>query len=158
MALMTAAEAAEWVAGLRARGCSIVFTNGVFDLIHPGHVRYLTQARRLGGVLIVGLNSDESVRANRGAGRPLTPELERAEILDALGCVDAVVVFSEKTPHALIAALRPDVLVKGADWGRDAIVGRDLVEGRGGRVVRIPVETGYSTTAIIQKIRAEQSR
>ena len=158
MALMTAAEAAEWVAGLRAQGRSIVFTNGVFDLIHPGHVRYLTQARCLGAVLIVGLNSDESVRANRGAGRPLTPELERAEILDALGCVDAVVVFSEKTPHALIAALRPDVLVKGADWGQDAIVGRDLVEGRGGRVVRIPVETGYSTTAIIQKIRAEQSR
>jgi len=137
----------------RAAGQTIVFTNGVFDLLHPGHVRYLQQARRLGDALIVGVNSDRSVRLNKGAGRPITPEAERAEILSALDCVDAVVIFDEDTPHAIIAALQPDVLVKGADWAEDAIVGRDVVEARGGRVVRVETEPGYSTGAIIEKIR-----
>ena len=129
-----------------------MFTNGVFDLLHPGHIRYLKRARSLGNVLIVGVNSDRSVRAYKGAGRPITPEAERTEILEALDCVDAVVVFDDETPHDVIAVLLPDVLVKGADWAEDAIVGRDIVEARGGKVVRVPVENGYSTTAIIQKI------
>lgn len=138
---------------LRASGKQIVFTNGVFDLLHPGHVRYLQQARALGDVLIVGVNADDSVRRNKGPERPLTPELERAEILAALDCVDAVVIFGEDTPDAIIKAVQPDVLVKGADWAADQIVGRDTVEARGGRVVRMPVEQGYSTTSIVQKIR-----
>ena len=138
---------------LRAAGKTIVFTNGVFDLMHPGHARYLQQARRLGDALIVGLNSDRSVRANKGPSRPITPEAERAEILSALACVDGVVIFDEDTPHDLIATLQPAVLVKGADWAADAIVGRDIVEARGGRVVRIATEPGYSTTAILGKIR-----
>lgn len=150
---MAVAEAARWAAELRDQGRTLVFTNGVFDLLHPGHVRYLQAARRLGDTLIVGLNGDASVRANKGADRPFTPERERAELLNALGCVDAVVLFDEETPLAVIAALEPDVLVKGADWAADAIVGREIVEARGGRVVRIPVETGYSTTAIVRRIR-----
>jgi D-glycero-beta-D-manno-heptose 1-phosphate adenylyltransferase len=150
---MTIAGAARFAAECRAAGQRVVFTNGVFDLLHPGHVRYLQQARGLGDVLIVGLNSDRSVGANKGPGRPLTPEAERTEILAALTCVDAVVVFDEETPHDLIAAVAPDVLVKGADWAEDAIVGRDLVEARGGRVVRVPVEQGYSTTSIVARIR-----
>jgi D-glycero-beta-D-manno-heptose 1-phosphate adenylyltransferase len=147
------AEAVEQVRVLRAAGKRIVFTNGVYDLLHPGHVRYLQAARLLGDALIVGVNSDRSVRSNKGDGRPITPETERAEILAGLACVDGVVVFDEDTPHEIIAALQPDVLVKGADWAEDAIVGRDLVEGRGGRVVRIAIEPGYSTTAIINRIR-----
>jgi D-beta-D-heptose 7-phosphate kinase/D-beta-D-heptose 1-phosphate adenosyltransferase len=139
---------------LRAEGKTLVFTNGVFDLLHPGHVRYLRQARTLGDALIVGVNSDRSVRANKGEDRPVTPEAERAEILAALSSVDAVVVFDEDTPLALITALQPDILVKGADWGEHAIVGREVVEACGGRVVRVPMEPGYSTTATIQKVRA----
>jgi rfaE bifunctional protein nucleotidyltransferase chain/domain len=153
MALLTVAEAAGRVASLQMAGKLVVFTNGVFDLLHPGHVRYLASARRLGDALFVGLNGDRSVRANKGPDRPITPELERAEIISALACVDAVVLFDDPTPHALIVALGPDVLVKGADWAEDAIVGRDIVEGRGGRVVRVPVEGGYSTSAIVEKIR-----
>jgi len=150
---VTLDQAVDLVARLRRDGKKIVFTNGVFDLLHPGHVRYLQHARQLGGALIVGLNADRSVRANKGAGRPVTPAAERAEIVAALACVDAVVVFDEDTPRNLIAALQPDVLVKGADWAADAIVGRDIVEARGGRVVRASIEPGYSTTAIIEKIR-----
>ena len=138
---------------LRGAGQTIVFTNGVFDLLHVGHLRYLQQARALGDALIVGINSDRSVRAIKGAGRPITPADERAEILSALACVDGVVLFDEDTPHEVIAALQPDVLVKGADWAADAIVGRDLVEARGGRVVRIPIESGHSTSALVEKIR-----
>ena len=152
--MITLDEAVRVAESARAAGRIVVFTNGVFDLLHPGHVRYLQQARTLGDVLIVGLNSDRSVRANKGAGRPITPEAERAEILAALACVDAVVIFDEDTPHDIIAALQPDVLVKGADWAEDAIVGREVVERRGGRVVRVPVEPGYSTTAIIRKIKS----
>lgn len=150
---MTVPEAVAVIARLRAAGKTVVFTNGVFDLLHVGHLRYLQQARALGDALIVGVNSDRSVRANKGAGRPITPETERAEILIALACVDAVVVFDEDTPHDIIAALQPDVLVKGADWADDAIVGRDVVEARGGRVVRVPIEAGHSTSALVEKIR-----
>ena len=150
---MTRDEAIAFVARLRSEGRTIVFTNGVFDLIHVGHLRYLQQARALGDALIVGLNSDRSVGAVKGPGRPITPQEERAEILAALACVDAVVVFDETTPHDIIAAVQPDVLVKGADWAADAIVGRDIVEARGGRVVRIPIEPGHSTSALVERIR-----
>ena len=150
---MTVQDAVAVVERLRATGKSVVFTNGVFDLLHVGHLRYLQQARALGDALVVGLNSDRSVRANKGAGRPITPETERAEILSALACVDGVVVFDEDTPHEIIVALQPDVLVKGADWAADAIVGRDVVEARGGRVVRVPIEAGHSTSALVEKIR-----
>jgi D-beta-D-heptose 7-phosphate kinase/D-beta-D-heptose 1-phosphate adenosyltransferase len=149
---MTLGQAIALVARSRAAGKQIVFTNGVFDLLHAGHVRYLQHARSLGDLLIVGLNSDRSVRANKGPGRPIMPEHERAEILAALTPVDAVVTFDEETPYDLIRALQPDVLVKGADWAENAIVGRDIIEQRGGRVVRVPLEPGRSTSAIIHKI------
>ena len=150
---MTIADAIAFVERHRAAGRSIVFTNGVFDLLHVGHLRYLQHARALGDALIVGLNSDRSVRQNKGADRPINAEDERAELLEALACVDAVVVFDQDTPHDLIVALQPDILVKGADWAADAIVGRDVVEARGGRVVRVPIEPGHSTTMILDKIR-----
>lgn len=153
MNVFTREQAAQFAAAERAKGRRIVFTNGVFDLLHPGHVRYLKQARALGDLLIVGLNTDRSVRANKGPERPITQEAERAEILAALECVDGVTIFDEETPHQLIAALQPDVLVKGADWAADAIVGRDIVEARGGKVVRIAVEEGHSTTTIVERIR-----
>ncbi|MBE3110445.1 MAG: D-glycero-beta-D-manno-heptose 1-phosphate adenylyltransferase [Acidobacteria bacterium] len=154
MRVMSLDQAADLVARLRADDRTVVFTNGVFDLLHPGHVRYLADARRLGDALVVGLNSDRSVSAIKGPDRPVTPEAERAEILAALACVDAVVVFDEETPHAIISRLQPDVLVKGADWAADDIVGRDVVEARGGRVVRIPLASGYSTSAILKRIRS----
>ena len=141
---------------MQAADGRVVFTNGVFDILHPGHVRYLTEARRLGDLLIVGINSDRSVRAIKDPGRPLNPEAERAEILLALGGVDAVVVFDEDTPHRLIERIQPDVLVKGADWGPSDIVGRDIVEARGGRVVRIELAEGYSTSSLIRRARASQ--
>jgi rfaE bifunctional protein nucleotidyltransferase chain/domain len=147
-------EAAAYAADARAAGRTVVFTNGVFDLLHPGHVRYLREAAALGDVLVVGMNTDASVRRNKGAGRPITPELERAEIVGALESVSAVVLFDEDTPARIIQAVQPDVLVKGADWPADQIVGRDTVESRGGRVVRIAVERGHSTTAILRRIRA----
>lgn len=151
---MTREHALELVAQARSQGRIVVFTNGVFDILHPGHVRYLRDARALGDVLIVGLNSDRSVRAlAKGPDRPINPEHERAEVLEAMSFVDAVVVFDEDTPHAIIKAVQPDILVKGADWGADEIIGRDIVEGRGGRVVRIPLAEGYSTTKIIERVR-----
>ncbi len=150
---MTFSDTLALVARLKAAGKTVVFTNGVFDLLHPGHLRYLQHARSLGDALIVGINSDRSTRAIKGGGRPITPDAERAELIGALACVDAVVVFDEDTPHAAIAALQPDVLVKGADWADDAIVGRDLVQARGGKVVRVPIEPGYSTTAMIRRIK-----
>lgn len=137
----------------RARGGRVVFTNGVFDILHPGHVRYLQEARALGDALIVAINSDRSVKAIKGPTRPVNPEHERAEVLLALACVDAVTIFDEDTPHAVISRIQPDVLVKGADWGENDIVGRDVVEGRGGRVVRIRLAEGYSTTELIRKIQ-----
>ena len=149
----TKLEAIALVRRLREAGRTIVFTNGVFDLLHVGHLRYLQQARGLGDALIVGLNSDRSVRTITGPDRPIMSEAERAEVLEALTCVDLVVIFDEDTPHALIAAIQPDVLVKGADWAEDAIVGRDIVEARGGRVVRVAIEPGHSTTNIVDRIR-----
>jgi rfaE bifunctional protein nucleotidyltransferase chain/domain len=154
--LLTVPEAAAFAADVRRRGGAVVFTNGVFDLLHPGHIRYLQDARRLGTALIVGLNSDRSVRGNKGPERPITPERERAEILLALRSVDAAVIFDEPTPHAIITAIQPDVLVKGADWGPDDIVGRDVVEARGGRVVRMELAPGFSTTNIIERVRGRR--
>lgn len=139
---------------LRASGQHVVFTNGVFDLLHPGHVRYLQAARAEGDALIVGVNSDRSVRAIKGPSRPIIPEAERAEILAALDCVTATIVFDEDTPAEIICRIQPDVLVKGADWAADAIVGRDTVEARGGRVVRMPIEQGWSTSSIVTAIHA----
>ena len=143
------------LAGREVRGSRrIVFTNGCFDLLHPGHIRLLEQARSLGDALVVGLNSDASVRRVKGESRPLIPELERAEVLAALAAVDFVVIFGDTTPREIIARLLPDVLVKGADWGADEIVGRAEVEGAGGKVVSIPLQPGYSTTRILQRIVA----
>jgi rfaE bifunctional protein nucleotidyltransferase chain/domain len=152
--LMDREEASAYAADARAAGRTVVFTNGVFDLLHPGHVRYLRQAASLGDLLVVGLNTDASVARNKGPGRPITPERERAEIVGALECVAAVTLFDEDTPARIIQAVQPDVLVKGADWPADQIVGRDTVEARGGRVVRIAVEQGHSTTAILDRIRS----
>lgn len=147
-------EAVAVRAGAAAQQRRVVFTNGVFDILHPGHVRYLQQARALGDLLIVGLNSDASVQRNKGPERPINTEDERAELLAALECVDAVTIFDEDTPADIIKAIQPDILVKGADWAEDSIVGRDTVESRGGQVVRVAIEPGYSTTDIIRRIRA----
>src|SRR5215470_3817281 len=151
--MLDADALAAFVRDARARGQRIVFTNGVFDILHPGHVRYLQAARRHGDLLIVGLNSDASVRRNKGPERPVNPEAERAEVLEALACVDAVSVFDEDTPAEIVRRVQPDILVKGADWPADQIVGRDTVEARGGRVVLVPVEAGHSTTSIVDRIR-----
>jgi len=134
----------------------VVFTNGCFDLLHPGHIRLLEQARALGDVLVVGLNSDGSMQRLKGPGRPLVPERERAEVMAALETVDAVTVFDEPTPRELVAALVPDILVKGGDWGENEIVGRAEVEAAGGRVVRIPLLEGYSTSQLIAKIAGQK--
>ena len=139
----------------RQRG-PVVFTNGVFDLLHVGHVALLEAARAEGGALVVGVNSDASVRGlEKGADRPIVPERERARLLAALACVDCVVLFDEETPLVLIERLRPDVLVKGADYARAAIVGADQVEAWGGRVVRVPLVPGASTTALLARLRGK---
>jgi D-beta-D-heptose 7-phosphate kinase/D-beta-D-heptose 1-phosphate adenosyltransferase len=152
------AEAASVAQRVRSKGGTVVFTNGVFDLLHPGHIRYLQDARALGSALIVAVNSDRSVRAIKGPDRPVNSETERAEVLLALACVDAVVIFDEDTPHAVISTIQPDILVKGADWGPDNIVGRDVVEARGGKVVRIDLAPGYSTSQLIKKARSSPPR
>ena len=144
----------EKVQALKRAGKSIVFTNGCFDFLHVGHVRYLKAAKAQGDVLVVGLNSDGSVRQIKGPRRPVVPEDERAEILASLACVDFVTLFDEPDPAILIRLLMPDVLVKGADWATEAIVGRDIVESAGGRVVRIPLTEGVSTSGMIEKILA----
>jgi len=151
---LDAAGLDRFVREARAAGKRIVFTNGVFDILHPGHVRYLQAARAHGDVLIVGLNADESVRRNKGPDRPIVPQEERAEVVGALACVDAVSIFDEDTPAEIIRRVQPDILVKGADWPADQIVGRDTVEARGGRVVLEAVEPGYSTSSIIDRIRS----
>ena len=138
----------------KRNGRRVVFTNGCFDLLHPGHIRSLESARATGDVLIVGLNGDESVRTLKGPHRPVIPEQERAEILASLECVDAVTIFAELTPQKLIAALLPDVLVKGGDWPGDQIVGREEVEAAGGVVAQIEIVPGYSTTEILERIRS----
>lgn len=137
---------------LRAAGNKIVFTNGCFDIIHTGHTRYLRKARSLGDLLVVGLNSDSSVRTIKGEKRPINSEAERAETLAALESVDFVTIFSEPDPYKLIAAIRPDVLVKGGDWPIEKIIGRDIVEAGGGKVINVPYIEGASTTGIIEKI------
>jgi rfaE bifunctional protein nucleotidyltransferase chain/domain len=148
------AAAARWVQELRAQGQKVVFTNGCFDLLHPGHVHYLEEARALGDALIVGVNTDASAaRLNKGPGRPLTPEADRARVLAALACVDRVVLFDEDTPLELITALQPDILVKGGDYQLHEIVGREIVLARGGQVVALPFLPGYSTSALLERLR-----
>lgn len=150
--IRTLPAAIEW---RRSRSGAVVFTNGVFDLLHPGHVSLLEAARREGGALIVGINSDDSARALAKAGaRPLLPEQARARIVAAVGAVDCVVLFEQQTPLQLIEALKPDVLVKGADYTRDTTVGAGFVEALGGRVVHVPLEPGWSTTHLLEQLRA----
>jgi D-beta-D-heptose 7-phosphate kinase/D-beta-D-heptose 1-phosphate adenosyltransferase len=145
-------EAAAERARLAGEGKRVVFTNGVFDLLHRGHVELLEQARALGDALFLGLNSDASTRRLKGERRPLVPQADRAAVLAALAAVDAVVIFDEDTPAALVERLRPDVLVKGADYAADEIAGRETVEARGGRVVRLPLVAGRSTSSFIEEI------
>ena len=138
----------------RRQGQRVVFTNGCFDLMHVGHTRYLQAARDLGDLLVVGINTDRSVRSlNKGSDRPIVPEHQRAEVVAALACVDYVVLFDEPDPGRLITEIQPDVLVKGGDWTPDTIVGRETVEARGGVVKTIPLVPGVSTTALVEKIR-----
>lgn len=143
-------------AQLRQAGRRVVFTNGCFDLLHPGHVRYLQQARALGDALIVALNSDRSVRALKGPSRPILKEEERAEVMAALACVDFVTIFDEPTPREIITALLPDILVKGGDWSIDTIVGREEVEAAGGKVMNLPFVDGVSTSEVIARIMQSQ--
>jgi D-beta-D-heptose 7-phosphate kinase/D-beta-D-heptose 1-phosphate adenosyltransferase len=153
--IVTREQLVEQLQALQARGSRIVFTNGCFDLMHIGHTRYLQAAKALGDLLVIGVNSDESIRSlDKAPDRPIVPEAQRAEVLAALGCVDFVVVFSESDPKALITAVQPDVLVKGGDWSLDRIIGRDVVEARGGLVRTIPLVPGFSTTALIHRIRS----
>ena len=151
--VLTLAGAVRAVRAAQRRGERVVFTNGCFDLLHVGHVRSLEQARAQGDRLVVALNTDASVRRNKGPGRPIVPARQRAEVLAALGCVDFVLLFAEATPLATIVALRPDVLAKGGDWALDAIVGRAEVESWGGRVVRLREVPGVRTTAIVATAR-----
>lgn len=137
---------------LKEEGKRVVFTNGCFDLLHIGHTRYLEDAKKLGDILIVAVNSDHSVRAIKGEQRPVIPDKERAEVLSALQCVDYVMIFDEPNPHNIISFLKPNILVKGGDWDEDAIIGREVVENNGGKVVRIPEIKGSSTSNIIDKI------
>jgi len=141
------------LAGLRSKGRRIVFTNGCFDILHPGHVFYLEKAARMGDVLVVGLNSDASVRAIKGRERPINKERDRAKVLSALSFVDYVTIFGEATPERVIKKLKPDVLVKGGDWKAKDIVGGDFVKSRGGRVASIKFLKGHSTTSLIEKLR-----
>jgi D-beta-D-heptose 7-phosphate kinase/D-beta-D-heptose 1-phosphate adenosyltransferase len=139
-------------------GHRVVFTNGCFDLLHPGHVRCLAAARALGDVLVVAVNSDRSVRGNKGPERPLVAEQDRAEVLAALACVDYVTIFEEPTPRELISRVLPSVLVKGADWALDQVAGREEVEAAGGHVASVPIASGYSTTNLVQRIRDAGTR
>ena len=151
--VLTPPALARRLATLRRQCKRIVFTNGCFDLIHPGHVRYLRKAKQLGDVLVVALNSDASVRRLKGPTRPLVPQRDRCEVMAALEMVDYVTVFNDNTPYKLIARLQPDVLVKGGDWTPDRIVGADLVHARGGTVRSIRFAPGYSTTRLVERIR-----
>ena len=152
--LYTWAELKDDLDRLKQEGKTIVFTNGCFDILHVGHTRYLKDAKRLGDVLVVALNSDASVRSIKGERRPLVPEGERAEVIGSLASVDYVTLFDELTPLELIGHLRPDILVKGGDWTEDRVVGRDLVSSWGGRVVIVPETQGASTTNILEKVLA----
>jgi D-glycero-beta-D-manno-heptose 1-phosphate adenylyltransferase len=141
----------------KSHGRRVVFTNGCFDLLHPGHVRCLAEARALGDVLVVAINSDGSVRGNKGPERPLVPQQDRAEVLAALSSVDYVTIFDEPTPRELISRVLPNILVKGADWAPDEVAGREEVEAAGGRVISIPLAQGYSTTSLVQRIRKAEA-
>ena len=136
----------------KAKGKKVVFTNGCFDILHVGHIEYLNKARALGDLLVIGLNSDRSVKKIKGKGRPINKELDRAKVLAALSFVDYVTIFSSPTPEGLIKILKPDILVKGGDWKVNEIVGGDFVKLRGGKVVSIPFVKGYSTTSLIKKM------
>lgn len=151
--VVTQDELISRVADAKRIGRRIVFTNGCYDLLHPGHVRLLEKARGLGDILILALNSDRSVRENKGPNRPVVPENERAEVAASLDAVDYVVLFDEPTPREIISQVLPHVLVKGGDWGPNEIIGREETEAAGGRVVSIPFEPGYSTSAIIERIQ-----
>jgi len=140
------------IEGWRSAGERIVFTNGVFDLLHRGHIEYLEEARALGDRLVIGVNSDASVRRLKGPKRPIIPQDERAELLAALACVDLTVLFDDDTPARLIEAVRPDVLAKGGDWALERIVGREFVEANGGRVVAVPLREGLSTSVLVERI------
>ena len=140
------------IALLKARGKKVVFTNGCFDILHVGHIRYLKKAKKRGDILVIGLNTDRSVAQIKGEKRPIVPEKERAEVLSALEFVDYVVLFDEPDPFRLIESLKPNILVKGADWSKNKIIGREIVEKTGGRVVRIPLVRGASSTGVIEKI------
>ena len=158
MGVLNVADALQLVGDRRRAKKTVVFTNGVFDLLHVGHTRYLKQARQLGDVLIVGVNSDSSVRGlGKGDDRPVTPQADRAELLAALSFVDAVVIFHEPTPERLIAQLLPDILVKGSDWKGRLNPGQQLIESRGGSMAFIPIEDGYSTTSILEKIKKSRA-
>ncbi len=150
--IKTLIEMVEIRARLKSEGKKLVFTNGCFDLLHIGHVRYLSRARKMGDALAVAVNSDRSIHEIKGHGRPIVPEAERAEVLAALACVDYVFIFDDPTPQRVIDALVPDVLVKGADWGISEIVGRETVERAGGIVQNIPLVEGSSTTGIIRRV------
>jgi rfaE bifunctional protein nucleotidyltransferase chain/domain len=158
--ILSRPEIAERAASLRAQGKRVVFTNGVFDILHVGHVRYLQAARALGDALLVGVNSDASVRRlNKGPERPLNPEDERAEILDALACVDSVCIFGEDAPHDLIEAIRPNIHAKGGDYGSpDALPEAALVRSLGGKVVLLSLVPGRSTTSLLRRIKGEAER
>jgi len=142
----------QWRADLKARNASLVFTNGVFDILHAGHVSYLLDARNAGDALIIGLNSDASVRSIKGPKRPLQPEADRAHLLASLRSTDAVVIFDQDTPLEILTFLLPDALIKGADYSRETIVGTDVVEQHGGRVLTIPLSEGRSTTNIVEEV------
>jgi D-beta-D-heptose 7-phosphate kinase/D-beta-D-heptose 1-phosphate adenosyltransferase len=150
--IRTVEELAPLLADIRKEGRKIVFTNGCFDLLHAGHVRYLEAAKSVGDILVVGLNSDESVKIIKGAKRPIVKQAYRAEVLAGLGCIDFVTVFNEPDPLQTIHALRPDILVKGEDWEEKEIIGADFVKKHGGSVVRIPLAPEISTSGIIQRI------
>jgi len=147
-------EIAAIAAQARRDGRRIAFTNGCFDLLHVGHIRYLAAARDAADLLIVGVNDDASVRRLKGPARPLVPDAARAEVVAALAAVDYVTLFSEDTPYELIRTVQPDVLVKGSDWAPDQVVGRDVVEARGGRVLLIPVVADFSTTTLVERLRS----
>lgn len=152
------ATAARWVKDVQARGQKVVFTNGCFDLLHPGHIRLLAGARAACDRLVVGLNGDASVTRLKGQGRPVQPVAARAEVLAALEAVDLVVVFDEDTPHQLIARVEPSVLVKGADYTHEQVVGREIVEATGGEIILIDLVPGHSTSAMVERTRAPKAR
>jgi rfaE bifunctional protein nucleotidyltransferase chain/domain len=148
-------EAARWVRGLQGRGLKVIFTNGCFDLLHPGHVAYLEEARSLGDALLVAVNTDASVRRlGKGGLRPVNPEADRARVVAALAAVDRVVLFEEDTPLALITELQPDILVKGGDYQMEGVVGREVVLARGGQVRILPFRAGYSSSLLVERLRS----